>query len=287
MISNFNNLTIAELVYLIVAFAISTLIYLGIFRMSFKDNVCFLIKKLFQIRNSQPVLYSYRHISLVIASYFLIICSFLVLNIFYLVLAIYTYYDIPINIELVLYSEMSIQVMAILSAALIAITIILYYIRNSNYFMGLLKNNYCLLESLLSILLCSMYIGATKYSRPIRTVTSSASSFCIVTAFGLIFVYVLLHKLQFKKKENLRKLLFGNTKIKEQVAISKQENIELLYNILLCDSLTLLIIFYVNSLTSITIVKAISYILLQVLFIGITKGYKTMISVIFKTKEDK
>ena len=153
--------------------------------------------------------------------------------------------------------------------------------------MGLLKNNYCLLESLLSILLCSMYIGATKYSRPIRTVTSSASSFCIVTAFGLIFVYVLLHKLQFKKKENLRKLLFGNTKIKEQVAISKQENIELLYNILLCDSLTLLIIFYVNSLTSITIVKAISYILLQVLFIGITKGYKTMINVIFKTKEDK
>lgn len=287
MISNFNNLTIAELVYLIVAFAISTLVYLVIFRMSFKDNVCFLIKKLFQIRNSQPVLYSYRHISLVIASYFLIICSFLVLNIFYLVLAIYTYYDIPINIELVLYSEMSIQVMAILSAALIAITIILYYIRNSNYFMGLLKNNYCLLESLLSILLCSMYIGATKYSRPIRTVTSSASSFCIVAAFGLVFIYVLLHKLQSKKKENLRKLLFGNTKIKEQVAISKQENIELLYNILLCDSLTLLIIFYVNSLTSITIVKAISYILLQVLFIGITKGYKTMINVIFKTKEDK
>lgn len=287
MISNFNNLTIAELIYLIVAFAISTLVYLVIFRMSFKDNVCFLIKKLFQIRNSQPVLYSYRHISLVIASYFLIICSFLVLNIFYLVLAIYTYYDIPINIELVLYSEMSIQVMAILSAALIAITIILYYIRNSNYFMGLLKNNYCLLESLLSILLCSMYIGATKYSRPIRTVTSSASSFCIVAAFGLVFIYVLLHKLQSKKKENLRKLLFGNTKIKEQVAISKQENIELLYNILLCDSLTLLIIFYVNSLTSITIVKAISYILLQVLFIGITKGYKTMINVIFKTKEDK
>lgn len=287
MISNFNNLTIAELVYLIVAFAISTLVYLVIFRMSFKDNVCFLIKKLFQIRNSQPVLYSYRHISLVIASYFLIVCSFLVLNIFYLVLAIYTYYDIPINIELVLYSEMSIQVMAILSAALIAITIILYYIRNSNYFMGLLKNNYCLLESLLSILLCSMYIGATKYSRPIRTVTSSASSFCIVAAFGLVFIYVLLHKLQSKKKENLRKLLFGNTKIKEQVAISKQENIELLYNILLCDSLTLLIIFYVNSLTSITIVKAISYILLQVLFIGITKGYKTMINVIFKTKEDK
>lgn len=287
MISNFNNLTIAELVYLIVAFAISTLVYLVIFRMSFKDNVCFLIKKLFQIRNSQPVLYSYRHISLVIASYFLIVCSFLVLNIFYLVLTIYTYYDIPINIELVLYSEMSIQVMAILSAALIAITIILYYIRNSNYFMGLLKNNYCLLESLLSILLCSMYIGATKYSRPIRTVTSSASSFCIVAAFGLIFVYVLLHKLHSKKKENLRKLLFGNTKIKEQVAISKQENIELLYNILLCDSLTLLIIFYVNSLTSITIVKAISYILLQVLFIGITKGYKTMINVIFKTKEDK
>lgn len=287
MISNFNNLTIAELVYLIVAFAISILVYLVIFRMSFKDNVCFLIKKLFQIRNSQPVLYSYRHISLVIASYFLIVCSFLVLNIFYLVLAIYTYYDIPINIELVLYSEMSIQVMAILSAALIAITIILYYIRNSNYFMGLLKNNYCLLESLLSILLCSMYIGATKYSRPIRTVTSSASSFCIVAAFGLVFIYVLLHKLQSKKKENLRKLLFGNTKIKEQVAISKQENIELLYNILLCDSLTLLIIFYVNSLTSITIVKAISYILLQVLFIGITKGYKTMINVIFKTKEDK
>lgn len=287
MISNFNNLTITELVYLIVAFAISTLIYLGIFRMSFKDNVCFLIKKLFQIRNSQPVLYSYRHISLVIASYFLIVCSFLVLNIFYLILAIYTYYDIPINIELVLYSELSIQIMAILSAALIAITILLYYIRNSNYFMGLLKNNYCLLESLLSILLCSMYIGATKYSRPIRTVTSSASSFCVVVAFGFVFLYVLLHKLQFKKKENLRKLLFGNTKIKEQIAISKQENIELLYNILLCDSLTLLIIFYVNSLTSITIVKAISYILLQVLFIGITKGYKTMINVIFKTKEDK
>lgn len=287
MISNFNNLTIAELVYLIVAFAISTIVYLIIFRMSFKDNVCFLIKKLFQIRNSQPVLYSYRHISLVIASYFLIICSFLVLNIFYLILAIYTYYDIQINIELVLYSELSIQIMAILSTALITITILLYYIRNSNYFMGLLKNNYCLLESLLSILLCSMYIGATKYSRPIRTVTSSASSFCVVVAFGFVFLYVLLNKLHSKKKENLRKLLFGNTKIKEQVAISKQENIELLYNILLCDSLTLLIIFYVNSLTSITIVKAISYILLQVLFIGITKGYKTMISVTFKTKEDK
>ena len=71
------------------------------------------------------------------------------------------------------------------------------------------------------------------------------------------------------------------------VTISKQENIELLYNILLCDGLTLLIIFYVDSLASITIVKAISYILLQVLFIGITKGYKTAINVTIKTKEDK
>ena len=89
------------------------------------------------------------------------------------------------------------------------------------------------------------------------------------------------------KKENLRKLLFGNTKIKELVTISKQENIGLLYNVLLCDGLTLLIIFYVDSLVPITIVKSISYIFLQFLFVGITKGYKNMINTAIKTKENK
>ena len=177
--------------------------------------------------------------------------------------------------------------MAILSASLVAIAILLYYIRNSNNFMSMLKNNYCLLESLLSILLCAIYIGATKHSKPIGTTIGSVSSFCIVATFCFVLLCIFLHKLQSKKKESLRKLLFGNTKIRELVTISKQENIELLYNVLLCDGLTLLIIFYVDSLASITIVKAISYILLQILFIGITKGYKTAINVIIKTKEDK
>lgn len=288
MVSSVISLANTELLYLIVTFAISTLVYLSILKMSFKDNICFLIKKLFQIKNNQqPILYSYRHISLTIASYFLVICSFLALNSFYLILVIYTYYGIPINIELVSYSELSIQVMAILSASLIAITILLYYIRNSNNFMCLLKNNYCLLESLLSILLCVIYIAATKHSRPIGSVISSISSFCIIATFCFVLLYWFLHKLQSKKKESLRKLLFGNTKIRELVASSKQENIELLYNILLCDSLTLLIIFYVESLASITIVKAISYIFLQVLFVGITKEYKTTINVTVKAKEDK
>lgn len=288
MISNFINLTSTELIYLIVTFAISALVHLIILKMSFKDNICFLIKRLFQIKdNQQPVLYSYRHISLTIASYFLIICSLLVLNSFYLILAVYAYCSVPINIELVLYSELSIQIMTILGASLTAITILLYYIRNSNNFMRLLKNNYCLLESLLSILLCAIYIGAIRHSRPIGTVISSTSSFCIIVTFCFIFLCVFLHKLQSKKKESLRKLLFGNTKIRELVAISKQENIELLYNILLCDSLTLLIIFYIESLASITIIKAISYIFLQVLFVGITKEYKTMINVTVKAKEDK
>lgn len=287
MISSFANLASTELIYLIATFAISVLVHLSVLKMSFKDNVCFLIKKLFQIRNNQPILYSYRHVSLMIASYFLIICSLLVLNIFYLILAIYAYCGIPISIELVSYSELSIQIMAILSASLIAIAILLYYIRNNNNFMSLLKNNYCLLESLLSILLCAIYIGATKHSRPIGTTICSVSSFCIVATFCFVLLCVFLHKLQSKKKESLRKLLFGNTKIRELVTISKQENIELLYNILLCDGLTLLIIFYVDSLASITIVKAISYILLQVLFVGITKGYKTAINVTIKTKEDK
>lgn len=287
MISSFTNLASTELIYLIVTFAISVLVYLSILKTSFKDNVCYLIKKLFQIRNSQPILYSYRHISLMIASYFIIVCSLLVLNSFYLILAIYAYTGIPINIELVSYSELSIQVMAILGASLVAIAILLYYIRNSNNFMSLLKNNYCLLESLLSILLCAIYIGATKHSKPIGTTIGSVSSFCIVATFCFVLLCVFLHKLQSKKKESLRKLLFGNTKIRELVTISKQENIELLYNVLLCDGLTLLIIFYVDSLASITIVKAISYILLQVLFVGITKGYKTAINVVIKTKEDK
>ena len=287
MISSFANLASTDLIYLITTFAISVLVYLSILKTSFKDNVCYLIKKLFQIRNSQPILYSYRHVSLMIASYFLIVCSLLVLNCFYLILAIYAYTGVPINIELVSYSELSIQVMAILGASLVAIAILLYYIRNSNNFMSLLKNNYCLLESLLSILLCAIYIGATKHSKPIGTTIGSVSSFCIVATFCFVLLCIFLHKLQSKKKESLRKLLFGNTKIRELVTISKQENIELLYNVLLCDGLTLLIIFYVDSLASITIVKAISYILLQVLFVGITKGYKTAINVIIKTKEDK
>ena len=287
MISSFANLTSTDLIYLITTFAISVLVYLSILKTSFKDNVCYLIKKLFQIRNSQPILYSYRHVSLMIASYFLIVCSLLVLNCFYLILAIYAYTGVPINIELVSYSELSIQVMAILGASLVAIAILLYYIRNSNNFMSLLKNNYCLLESLLSILLCAIYIGATKQSKPIGTTIGSVSSFCIVATFCFVLLCIFLHKLQSKKKESLRKLLFGNTKIRELVTISKQENIELLYNVLLCDGLTLLIIFYVDSLASITIVKAISYILLQILFVGITKGYKTAINVIIKTKEDK
>lgn len=287
MISSFTNLASTDLIYLIATFAISVLVYLSILKTSFKDNVCYLIKKLFQIRNSQPILYSYRHVSLMIASYFLIVCSLLVLNCFYLILAIYAYTGVPINIELVSYSELSIQVMAILGASLVAIAILLYYIRNSNNFMSMLKNNYCLLESLLSVLLCAIYIGATKHSKPIGTTIGSISSFCIVATFCFVLLCIFLHKLQSKKKESLRKLLFGNTKIRELVTISKQENIELLYNVLLCDGLTLLIIFYVDSLASITIVKAISYILLQVLFVGITKGYKTAINVIIKTKEDK
>lgn len=287
MISSFANLASTDLIYLITTFAISVLVYLSILKTSFKDNVCYLIKKLFQIRNSQPILYSYRHVSLMIASYFLIVCSLLVLNCFYLILAIYAYTGVPINIELVSYSELSIQIMAILSASLVAIAILLYYIRNSNNFMSMLKNNYCLLESLLSVLLCAIYIGATKHSKPIGITIGSVSSFCIVATFCFVLLCIFLHKLQSKKKESLRKLLFGNTKIRELVTISKQENIELLYNVLLCDGLTLLIIFYVDSLASITIVKAISYILLQVLFVGITKGYKTAINVIIKTKEDK
>lgn len=288
MISSFVSLANTELIYLIVTFAISALVHLIILKMSFKDNVCFLIKRLFQIKdNQQPVLYSYRHISLTIASYFLVVCSLLVLNIFYLILAIYAYYGISVNIELVSYSELSIQIMTILSASLIAITILLYYIRNSNNFMSFLKNNYCLLESLLSILLCAIYIGATKHSKPIGPVISSISSFCIIATFCFVLLYAFLRKLQSKKKESLRKLLFGNTKIRELVAISKQENIELLYNILLCDSLTLLIIFYTEFLATITIVKAVSYIFLQVLFVEITKEYKNMINVTVKTKENK
>ena len=89
MISSFTNLTSTELIYLIATFAISVLVYLSILKTSFKNNVCYLIKKLFQIRNNQPILYSYRHVSLMIASYFLIVCSLLVLNCFYLILAIY------------------------------------------------------------------------------------------------------------------------------------------------------------------------------------------------------
>ena len=71
------------------------------------------------------------------------------------------------------------------------------------------------------------------------------------------------------------------------MALSKQENIELLYNVLLCDGLTLLLTFYIDTLTDVNIAKAIAYILLQILFVGITKGYKTSINVIIKTKEEK
>lgn len=287
MISSFITMTSTELLYLIATFAVSVIVHLSVLKTSFKDNVCFLIKKLFQTRNNQPILYSYRHISLAVASYFLIVCSLLVLNCFYLILAIYVYNGIPINIESVSYSELNIQVMVILGASLVAITIILYYIRNSNNFMSMLKNNYCLLEALLSILLCIIYIRATKQSKPTGTIASSISNLCIVVTFCFILLSSFLHKLQSKKKENLRKLLFGNTKIRELVTISKQENIGLLYNVLLCDGLTLLIIFYVDSLVSITIVKSISYIFLQFLFVGITKGYKTMINTTIKTKENK
>ena len=287
MISSFITMTNTELLYLIATFAVSVLVHLSVFKMSFKDNVYFLIKKLFQIRNNQLILYSYRYISLAVASYFLIVCSLLVLNGFYLILAIYVYNGIPINIESVLYSELNIQVMVILGAFLVAITIIVYYIRNSNNFISMLNNHYCLLEALLSILLCMTYIMATKQSKPTGTIASSISNLCIVVTFCFILLSNFLHKLQSKKKENLRKLLFGNTKIRELVTISKQENIGLLYNVLLCDGLTLLIIFYVDSLVSITIVKAISYVFLQFLFVGITKGYKTAINVTIKTKEDK
>ena len=269
------------------AFAISVLVYLSVFKLSFKENICFLIKKLFQIKNSQPILYSYRHISLMVASYFLIVCSFLALNCFYLIVAIYIYCGVPINMELVLYSELSIKIVVILSASLISDAILLYYIRNSNNFIELFKNSHCLLESLLSIILCAIYIAATKHSKPIGAINGSISSLYIIVILCFILLCIFLHKLQTKKKESLRKLLFGNTKIRELVTISKQENIELLYNILLSDGLTLLIIFYIDSLESITIMEAISYVLLHTLFIWITKGYKTAINMTIKTKEDK
>lgn len=287
MISSFIGLTNTELIYLIVTFAISVLVYLSVFKLSFKENICFLIKKLFQIKNSQPILYSYRHISLMVASYFLIVCSFLALNCFYLIVAIYIYCGVPINMELVLYSELSIKIVAILSASLISDAILLYHIHNSNNFIELFKNNHCLLESLLSIVLCAIYIAATKHSKPIGAINGSISSLCIIVILCFILLCAFLHKLQTKKKESLRKLLFGNTKIRELVTISKQENIELLYNILLSDGLTLLIIFYIDSLESITIMEAISYVLLHTLFIGITKGYKIAINTTIKTKEDK
>ncbi len=285
MISSLLTLSYEQVLQLIVTSAVSVLFFIQIMNFVFKNNIIFLFKKLFAVREVQPVLYSYRHISLMIVSYFLIIISLLSLNLFYLILEIYVYYNVELNITAIEYSELSIKIVAILCATLNIISIVLYYIRNNENFMKLLHNNYCLIESFLSILLCVMYVAAVKYSNPTGTISGDFSSFLIVIAFCFVLLDVFLQKLQSKKKDNLRKLLFGNSKIKDLTNLNRNGDISLLYNIIICNSLTIILIFYTNVLGNVTIVKAISYIFLEFIYFGITKRYKMAINNIIQIKE--
>ena len=286
MISSLLALDYNQVLQLIITSAISVILYIQIMNFVFKDNIIFLFKKLFAVREAQPVLYSYRHISLMIVSYFLIIISLLSLNLFYLILEIYTYYGVELNIAAIEYSELSIKIVTILCATLNVISIVLYYIRNNENFMKLLHNNYCLIESFLSILLCTMYVAAVKYSNPTGKVGGDFSSFLIVIALCFVILDIFLQKLQSKKKkDSLRKILFGNSKIKDLTNLSRNGDISLLYNILICNSLTIILIFYTNILGNITLAKAISYILLELVYIGVTKRYKAAINNIIQIKE--
>ena len=288
MISNFSNWTNFELYQLLFVSIVSVLVYLYLIKVSFRDNIIFLLQKLFAIKDKQPILYSYRHICLMALSYFLILASFLALNLFYLIIEIYAYYGIQIDFSLITYSELSIKIVAILCATLNIISIVLYYIRNNDSFMKLLKNNYCLLEAILSLLLCIIYIAAIKFTKPINTLNGDLSSFFTVIILCFVLLDVLLWKLQSTKKESLRKIIFGgNSKIKELMNISRNSDIALLYNILVCDGLTILIIFYTSLIGNITITKAISYLLLEFIFIGITKRFKISIDKIIQVKETK
>lgn len=285
MISSLLTLSYEQVLQLIITSAVSVLFFIQIMNFVFKNNIIFLFKKLFAVREVQPVLYSYRHISLMIVSYFLIIISLLSLNLFYLILEIYVYYNVELNITALEYSELSIKIVAILCATLNIISIVLYYIRNNENFMKLLHNNYCLIESFLSILLCVMYVAAVKYSNPTGIIDGDFSSFLIVIAFCFVLLDIFLQKLQSKKKDNLRKLLFGNSKIKDLTNLNRNGDIFLLYNIIICNSLTIILIFYTNVLGNVTIVKAISYIFLELIYFGITKRYKMAINNIIQIKE--
>jgi hypothetical protein len=288
MINNFSSWNNFELCLLFITSSISVITYFLLIKQSFNENICFLFKKLFSIKDKQPILYSYRHICLMILSYFLIIASFFALNLFYLIIELYAYYNIQIDYDLILYSETAIKVAVILCATLNIISIILYYIRNNDSSMKFLRNNYCLLEAFLSLLLCGAYIAAIKFTKPMNIVNNDLSNFFTFIIIGYVILDAFLWKLQSSKKESLRKILFGsNSKIKELMNISRNGDIALLYNILVCDGLATLIIFYTAFLGNITILKAISYVLLNFIFIGITKRFKISIDKIIQTKEIK
>lgn len=285
MIDSLLSLDSDKVLVLIIMSTISIIIYTHISNLTFKDNVLFLFKKLFILREVQPVLYSYRHISLMVISYFLTILSFLCLNIFYLFLEIYAYSDIEINVSAIEYSELSIKIVIILCATLNISSVLLYYIRNNDNFMKLLKNNYCLLESLLSIILGITYVAAVKYSRPFSVINNDFSDFLIIIIACLVILDLFIQKLQAKKKDSLKKLLFGNSKIKELTNLNRYGDVALIYNVLLCNCIIILLLFYTNILYNISIIKAISYILLECIFIGVTKKYKISINNIIQIKE--
>lgn len=286
MTSSMPYWTTMDMYHMIGLSCVSIVVYVYLIRDIFKNNIILFFNRLFKIKD-KPILYSYRHICVLLCSYFLVVASLLSLNIFYLILQIYAYNKLPINTVLVNYSELNIKIMATICATVNIVSIMLYYIRNNNNFMKKLKNNYCLLESLLSIILCVIYVTAVKNARPMGIVKGDVSNFFIVIIISFLLVDFLIQRLQIKTKLSIRKALFGNSKIREAVNISKTEDIVLLYNVLMCDGLTIVLLLYSYTLNAFTISKALAYALLPLIFINITKRYKNAIENITQIKEKK
>ena len=71
MISNISYWTNMDMLHMIGISCVSILVYLYILKTTFKDNILFFFKRLIQVKETQPILYSYRHICLLLVSYFL------------------------------------------------------------------------------------------------------------------------------------------------------------------------------------------------------------------------
>ncbi|MCF0124950.1 MAG: hypothetical protein HUJ68_04220 [Clostridia bacterium] len=274
MISNLSGLDLQNLAYVIITSVVSTSICFLVMMRTLRYNLFTLFSNLVHIKGKQQISYSYRYISLMIVSYFLLVLSFFVLNLFYLIIETYVYTGVSLNYALIAKSEMNIKIIAVLSATLNIVSIVLYFIRNNDKFTEALKNSYCVLEFTLSLFLCIIFIMSVSHIKTVDNLYGNISEYFIIIIMCFCLIDVLLKKLQ-KPKELVRKP-------KTSISLNRFEDISLLYNILRCCSLSIVLILFTDYLANFSILKSATFILLEMAFFGITDKHKHSINILVK-----